>query len=297
MSAFEFLKSNRTPYFLMFFTVLFWGLSWPVGSIVAKEFGPNVFTAAFIRFSIAIPFLLIFALFIDKGIKIPKSYLPKIAVLGLLQITIYNFMYLSGLRFTSSSDASIIIAANPSLTAIFSSLLYSDEKLSIKRLIGIITAFLGVVTIFVDSPNTDVENRLLGNILIFSGALVWALYTSFSRPVYDKISPLRFQVWATIFGWLMLGVISLFEKPWTLEYTQEGISGLFYLGLFAAAISNTFFSYSVKKIGPTKTAIFVNTVPLIGVLSSIIILGDSFSLVYVFAFLLIVFGVNVVNNS
>ena len=53
----------------------------------------------------------------------------------------------------------------------------------------------------------------------------------------------------------------------------------------------------MKKIGPTKTAIFVNTVPLIGVLSSIIILGDSFSLVYVFAFLLIVFGVNVVNNS
>ena len=179
MSAFEFLKSNRTPYFLMFFTVLFWGLSWPVGSIVAKEFGPNVFTAAFIRFSIAIPFLLIFALVIDKGIKIPKSYLPKIAVLGLLQITIYNFMYLSGLRFTSSSDASIIIAANPSLTAIFSSLLYTDEKLSIKRLIGITTAFLGVVTIFVDSPNTDVENRLLKYINFFRSTCLGTLHFFF----------------------------------------------------------------------------------------------------------------------
>ena len=83
--------------------------------------------------------------------------------------------------------------------------MYSDEKLSIKSLIRITTAFLGVVTIFVDAPNTDVENKIAGNILIFSGGTCFGHFTLlFPVAVYDKISPLRFQVWATIFGWLML---------------------------------------------------------------------------------------------
>ena len=68
-----------------------------------------------------------------------------------------------------------------------------------------------------------------------------------------------------------LGLISLSEQPWEQTYTQPGIFGLVYLGVFAAAIANTLFSSGIQKIGPTQTAIFVNMVPVVGVLSSVLL--------------------------
>jgi len=289
--------SDNLPLILMSITIIFWGFSWPIGHIVASSFGKHVFTAAFIRFSIALPTLVLITKFIEGDLQIDKSMHWRIMILGFLQITIYNFLYLSGLRFTSSSDASLIIAINPTLTALFSSQVYDDEKLNPKRILGLILAFSGVTLIFVSSPNTAVPNRILGDLLIFGGAIVWASYSTFSRPVYNSVSPLKFQVWATFYGWLALAIISIFEKPWDQTYEMKGILGLVYLGLFAAALANTFFSFSIKHIGPTKTSIFVNMVPVIGVISSIFLLGDKFSLLYVAAFILIFFGVRTVNRS
>ncbi|MHA2502899.1 MAG: DMT family transporter, partial [Candidatus Kariarchaeaceae archaeon] len=174
------ILSNRLVYLMMTIVVIFWGVSWPIGSIVAGEFGPNVFTAAFIRFSIALPALFLIVKLKEGSLSIPRDLHRNVALLGFMQITLYNFMYLSGLRFTSSSDASLIIAINPTLTALFASRIYEDERFSVKRVIGLIFAFSGVLLIFLESPNEAVPNRLLGNTLIFMGALIWSLYTTFS---------------------------------------------------------------------------------------------------------------------
>lgn len=283
----------------MVFVVIFWGLSWPVGKIVSLDFQASSFSAAFIRFSIALPLLFLLTKTIDGSISLDRIYHRRVILLGFMQISLYNYLYLSGLRFTSSSDASLIIATNPTLTAIFASLVYADERLHHRKILGLLIAFTGVLLIFWFSPNTDqsiAPNRLLGNMIIFGGAMVWALYTTFSRPLYQKISPIKFQLWASFYGWIFLGILALTESPWTLRPSRTALWSLAYLGIFAAAIANTLFSQGVKIIGPTRTAVFVNFVPLLGVLFSIVLVGDSFGVVYLIAFVLIFTGVRLVNK-
>ncbi|MHA2276241.1 MAG: EamA family transporter, partial [Candidatus Kariarchaeaceae archaeon] len=72
---------------------------------------------------------------------------------------------------------------------------------------------------------------------------------------------------------------------------------LAYLGIFAAALANTFYSLSVKHIGPSRTSIFVNLAPLFGVLFSVLLIDEIFSIWYIVSFFIIFSGIYVVNNS
>lgn len=289
-------RIEQLSYIGMILTIIFWGLSWPVGKIIATNFHGASLTAAFIRFTIAFPALAVIVFLKEKSVSVPKELHIKLIILGLLQVTLYNFLYLTGLIFTSSSDASLIISLNPTITAVISSQLYSDERLTINRLLGLVVAFSGVTLIFFLSPNASGGNNILGNLIIFGGAFVWAIATSFSRPIFKQITPLRYQFWVTLYGWIALGLLSLFEKPWNVSVSGESWLALIYLGLFAAATANVLFSTGVKNLGPTKTSIFVNFVPLLGVIFSIIILSENFSTVYIVAFLLITAGVTLVNR-
>ena len=288
--------TKKTPYVLMALTIFIWGLTWPIGKVVANDYRYYIFTVAVLRFTFALPFLFVIVLLFEKNISLPLKQHKMVILLGILQIFLYNFFYLTGLVFTSSSDAALVIAINPALTAIFASQVYDDEKLSKQLLLGLICSFLGVGIVFIFSANTTVENRILGNMLIFFGAIVWALYTTFSRPVYQKISPIKFQFYATLYGWGFLVIFALFEQPWNINFKVVSFGGIIYLGIFAAAIANSMFSYGVKELGPTKTSIFVNFVPVIGIFFSIVLLKEEFIFWHIIAFIFIVVGATIINR-
>lgn len=288
-------------YILMLSVTMIWGGSWPAGKIVSDSL-PAI-PAAFFRFTIAVPVFFLAAIVMKRKLKIPRSLHPRIAFLGLLQITLYNYFYFTGLSFTSASDATLIISINPTLTAIFASFIYLDEKLTLKRLIGLLTALSGVILIFLESPNTDVKNRLLGDTIIFVAALTWATFTVLSRSIYKKVDPISFSAWGTFYGWLALVLIMPFYdiKYFNLStFTTlkvDVIYAIIFLAVFSAAYGNINFNNSVKYIGPSRAAIFVNLVPIFGIFFSILLLHEKFSYIYLISLILIILGITIVNRS
>ncbi len=290
-------SSDMAAYAGLVSVAMIWGLSWPAGRFIAIEFGSKVITAAFLRFSFAVPFLFLFAWLITGSLRVERKLHLYLFIFGILQIALYNFFYLSGLRFTSASDASLMIAINPLLTAIIASILYVDERLNLRKIVGFVIAFIGEFLIFQFSPNYEVENRILGNVIIFLAALVWATYSAFSRPIYQKVPPLRFQAWVTLYGWMVLGIFALMEDPWDITPSTTSWGILLYLGILSAAVANTIFSIGIKRIGPSRTSIFVNMVPLFGIIASVLILGENFSFWYLISFALIVMGITLVTKK
>ena len=289
------LSKEQIAYASMSMVVVFWGMAWPIGRILSLEL-PAI-TAAFFRYSIVFPILFFSAYMLKINIKLKKEVLAKIMLLGFLQVSLYNYLFLTGVKYTSASDAVLIISINPVLTAIISSFVYQDEKLKINKIIGLFLSITGVAIIAYNSPNTNVENRLLGDAIIFGAALTWALYTTFSRPIYKTVHPIAFNAWSSLFGWLLLGILSIPQQPWNSRPSKSAIYSLLYLGIIAAALANVIFSNSVKYIGPSRTAVFVNLVPVFGVLSSVIILKEKVSIVYLLAFLIIITGIYLVQKT
>lgn len=283
-----------------------WGLSWPLGSIIVQTLPPLF--AAFLRYSIAMPLFILAAILFDKKnkfkIRLSDTKLQlKLAGLGALQVSLYNILFLTGLKYTSSSDATLIIAINPTLTAIFAAGLYADEKLTKNRILGLSTALIGVTLIVLRSPNIDVENRLLGDSIIFLAALVWALFTVLSRPIFRQITPLTFTAWSSVYGWIFLLISTLIVDIEYFSFEQlksiptDVFWALIFLAVVAAVYGNIAFNTGIEKIGPSKTAIFVNLVPVFGIFFSVLLLSDGFSIWSLLSFFLILFGVLIINKE
>ncbi|MCE7733745.1 MAG: DMT family transporter [Candidatus Heimdallarchaeota archaeon] len=126
-------------------------------------------------------------------------------------------------------------------------------------------------------------------------AFNWSLYTIFSKKYLHKLPPLLFQLWVAIFGWVFLGIAVIFEQirtPTTYISSNTWLN-LTYMGVFAAAIAYSLYNVSIKQIGSSRTSVFINLSPFFGVIFSVLILGEIFSIWYLVAFLVILFGIYV----
>ncbi|MCH8907053.1 MAG: DMT family transporter [Candidatus Heimdallarchaeota archaeon] len=284
---------------LLLFSVLA-GATWPAGKIIAASLSP--FAAAFYRYSIALPIFLILMKTTGSWVSVNKRVHLKLAVLGFLGVTLYNFLFLEGVKNTAASDASLIFAATPTFTILLSNYINPDDKISKKKIVGVVTSLIGVSFIFLQSPNVEVTNRLLGNSLILLSTIVMASYTAFSKPLFKEVSPTQFSTLTIFYGWLFLGILVLFEdvtylSPQSfLKLTNEVRYSIIYLGLFIA-YATIVYAHGIKKIGPSRSAIFINLIPIFGVLSSIILLSEKFSLWYIPSFSLIMVGVYFINRK
>jgi drug/metabolite transporter (DMT)-like permease len=297
-------KKNKLylSYMALFSVTMIWGGSWPIGRVIAQNLSPLL--AASIRYTIALPFFILFAWIAERNLKLGSRKMHlKVAILGIFQVSLYNFFYFSGVRFTSASDATLIISLTPTLTALIASKVHIDEKLNLAKILGLMLALSGVVLIILQSPNTNVEDRFLGNFYIFMASLTWALFTVFSKPVLKEVKAMVFTAWGTIYGWIVLVVLALFvdfeylTADTFVDLEMNVFLGLIYLAILAGAAGNIIFNSTIKKIGSSNTAIFVNFVPVFGITFSVLFLGELFSLWYLVSFVLIFTGVTIVNRN
>ena len=172
-------------------------------------------------------------------------------------------------------------------------------------------AFLAVILVVGFSPNLDVLNRILGDILILLAALVYAVYIVVSRYFMNKTqanpeshqpSSLWIMTWVSFFGFITTTPVALLVSPQflnPLEYLNVPPRiwmGIFYLAFLSTVGAYTFYLEGVKRLNASRAAIFQTLVPLFGVVLSAIFLQEQFDLfIYPFSLSLVILGIILVN--
>jgi drug/metabolite transporter (DMT)-like permease len=151
------------------------------------------------------------------------------------------------------------------MTPVFVALLSTflkHEKIQWAAWLGILISFGGfylVITQQGESFQLTWEN-VRGDVMIFTGNMLWAVYTVFSRPFLKRVSPLKWTSLTLALGtvfYLPFAAPSIFRIPWK-EISFQGWTSILYSGLFAIAVSYVIWYTSVKRIGNSKTAIYGN---------------------------------------
>jgi drug/metabolite transporter (DMT)-like permease len=283
-------------------TMFLWGLAWPVGRLLARDLPP--ISIAVLRYAIVVPIL--FAILWLKGTRltISRPWIANMVAMGVLSTTLYQAFFLFGVKYAAASDDSLVIGVGPVLIAVLASFVL-NEPLTRTKVLGLLSGLGGIAVISLLSPNTDVPNRLLGVTLVFGGAAAYALYTvllrrfvSANRASHPEMAPssLSILAWISLFGWVFLIPFSILEYPWTYTWTTTSWWGILYLALLSTVVGYFFYVEGVSKIGASKAAIFSNLVPVFGVISSILLLGENASPWHGVSFLLILAGVVLVNR-
>jgi len=254
-------------------TILIWGTAFISTKILLTDFRP--IEIIFYRFSIGSLVLLIAYPRRLKGTN--KKEELMLAAAGLCGITLYYLLENIALTYTAASNVGVIISATPFFTALLANWLLGDEKLSANFFIGFIIAIIGI---FLISFNGIAVLKLnpVGDILAFSAAIVWAVYSILLRKIslfgYNTIQTTR-RIFC--YGLIILApILLLFQFEWGLERfaRPSNTFNILFLGLGASALCFVTWNLAVRKLGAVKTSIYIYLVPVITVIISVIVLSE-----------------------
>ncbi len=258
---------NWAVYSGLVFTMFVWGLAWPVGRLLATNLPPVSIAA--IRYAIVTPVLFAILWFREGSFKIERSWIPTLVVMGVLNTTLYQIFFLYGVKYAAASDDSLVIGIGPVLIAIMASFVLK-ERLTGTKILGFASGLAGIITISILSPRADNHGPQQSSLSILS--------------------------WISLFGWFFLIPLSLLEAPWTYSWDAGSWLGILYLAILSTVVGYFLYIEGVSKIGAGRSGIFGNLVPVFGVLTSFLLLGENLSPWTAVSFLLILAGVLLVNR-
>ncbi|WP_308418711.1 DMT family transporter [Leeia aquatica] len=284
-------------YLKLVLTTLFWGGSFIAGHAVMRGLPPMV--AATGRFLLAALVLLGILLSTEGWPKVNRKQWLTILGLALTGIFAYNFFFFKGLGLIPASRAALLVALNPILTALVEALLYR-KRLSPMRLLGVSLSLLGTLWVVSQGHLSSFTQGAVGwgELVMLMASLSWVVYTLISRRAMTGLSPLANTTLSGMLGFVLL-------LPFAL---QDGLTGhlvhmgwqewalLAYLAVPGTVLSFLWYAEGIKAVGPQRTIIFTNLVPVFGVLLSVLLLGEQLSLATVLGGSLTIAGVFLTNR-
>lgn len=283
---------------LLIFISFIWAGSFIAVKLTVDEIPP--INLGFIRFLVAIPFMILLLFLLKKNKYIPLKELPYLAVLGLSGVTfLYIFQYI-GIDYTTPATSAVLISTNVVFIVILS-MIFLKEKISYKKSIGIIFSFIGVIfVIFAQMMNEQITfNNVFftGCLLMISSGFCWAIYTIVGKRLLEKYDSLTVVTYSFILG-------VLFYLP----FISNGFIGslpnisfnswiaILYLSVACAVFGYLGWYYALEKIEASKAAVFLTFIPLFAILLSFFY-GESLTIFFIIGAFLIMSGVYLTESS
>ena len=207
---------------------------------------------------------------------IPRGFLKKIFIASLIANTLQYSLTYTGLNMIDASAAVLLVQMEVPFGVIFAYFMLK-EKPTIRSLIGISTAFIGVY-ILTGSPSLD--GKFIGTALVILGSGIWSLGQVLVKPLSKKINPLALVAWLALFsGPILISLSAVFDGN-TINYFKTANLNSWmiaaYLGFIMQPITYGCFYYVLKNNPIYKVLPIVTMgIPLTGLLAAIFILGEE----------------------
>jgi len=286
-------------YIKLLLVACFWGGTFIAGRIIAQDIGP--FSAAFLRFAIASVFLLFHARQLEGSLPFPEKHQRvPLVLLGLTGIVLYNFFFFKGLQLIEAGRASVIIAQNPIFIALLSAYFFK-ERLTPTRIFAVCISVCGAIIVITKGDIYELFHRGFGpgELYVLGCVASWVTYSLLGKAVMKDLSPVLSVTYSVFIGTAILFPPALAEGVLKncLSYSLQQWFSLAYLGFFGTVLGFIWFYQGIQRIGPMKAGLFINFVPVSGILLGFLILGEPLSPSLLVGFLCVSVGLYLMNKS
>jgi len=276
----------------MISVVLIWGINFSVIKLALNSFAPLAFNA--LRFSLATAVMLAVMRWRREHLGVPRRDLVLLIVLGLAGHTGYQVLFINGLARSTPANTALIMATAPLFVALYGQVL-GIERISRVAWGGICLSFLGILLV-IGGGAKGIEigkESSLGDLLILGAAMLWAAYTTGSKPLLVRHSPVKVTTVSMLAGTLPLVLISmpqLASQDWQ-AVSPGGWAAVLYSALFSVAVGYVAWYTSVQRVGNARTAVYSNATPIVAILVGWLVLGDRLSLLQILGVAVVLLGI------
>ena len=272
------------------------GGTYLVAKLALQEFDP--FSLACLRFLISgIVFVLILKI-IDKLVLPERKDWPLFLWMALLGGPLNQGFFLFGIRFTYAAHGPLLYATTPMIVLCLSSAA-GLERINVKKGIGVILGFLGVLLVLFDREISFGSQTLFGDALVFIAVILWGLCTLANKKLVKSYPPVQVSGLALSVGGLMflpVGIPSLISQDYA-RVSATGILSVLYLALLTSVVAYLVWSWALVRMDSTKVAIYSNLQPIVAALLGWFFLGETITLNFMIGTAIVIGGVILTQNG
>ncbi len=246
--------------------------------IVAKSLTFGVLPAVILFYRSAISSLvyIVWMGFRHKEIiKIDKKDVKYIALLGIINIPLNQFLFLNAISMTSAPNVSLAYALTPVFVFVIA-IIFLGERNNIMKTSGIVLAVIGAITLLAEKGFNFTSEGFKGDILALAASFSWALYTIIGKRITHKYGAIYATTLTMVSGFIFYIPVFLF-LPYNISLTANidelNILGFIYLGAVTSGVGYAIWNYALTKIEASKLAVFNNLQPLLTAVLALLFFG------------------------
>ncbi|WP_251688622.1 DMT family transporter [Niallia circulans] len=280
-------KGIHIYYLACISAVILWSGSFITTKLAYETFAPIQLGAG--RTLIAALIIWIIRKITNSTEKIRNKDRKRLFLSGLLGITLYFTLENIGVQMTSASNAALIVASFPAITALLEFFLYRSKP-SLQKILGIFLAITGVAIltqIKVDGSNQS----FWGNLILLGAGIVWACYNFVTKDITRKYSAMTITSYQMTVGTLCFIPFLLWEdEAWKMPNVIS-ITSLLFLSIGCSVAAFILYNYGLKKLSASASVSLMNLVPVLGIVFSVFLLKEIVTLSQVIGGAIVIIGV------
>ena len=263
-------------------------------AIKVSLFGLTPHACVMLRFLIASLIIYLYAR--TKGIPLALS--GKDWVHAFAMGLIFGFqmsIFYVGITYSTVSHAGVLMNTQPFFVAILAHSFLANDRLTLRKVIGIMLAFTGVAILFLGGDR-DTSISLLGDLLMIGSAFLWATQTIYIKrwtDHWDSIPLVLHPMVLSIFIFLVFYLI--FEADTVQALDGRVLVSLFYQSVIVAGYGYIGWTKLLLKYKASHLSVFVFIMPVAAVILGVLFMGDPFSPRLLASLVLVAVGILVVN--
>ncbi len=173
-----------------------------------------------------------------------------------------------------SSQAAILMGIMPVATLVLGHYIFSDERITFVRGVGIVLGFSGVVTMVGWQAVMGIGQQFWAQLAVLGGALCYSCATLFLRR-FGRYPNRIMAAGACLAGGLALIPLTLYlEQPWQMQASLGSLGAVVVLGLLPTAFGALVYFQLVRRVGAGNFAQVNYLIPGCGVLWGMVLLGE-----------------------
>ncbi len=302
MTAERFFTSKYGVFIAAVLCTALWGsafpvikLSYDVLNIGQGDTSQQVLFAGY-RFFLAALLIFAFMLMMKRKVRYQKGTIKPLLSIGFFQTFFQYVLFYIGLSYSTGIQGAIIAGTISFFQIILAHFMYQDDKISVRKTIGLIVGFTGVVLVNITRGTFEFQYGF-GELCLTVAMISCAYGNILARNGAQKMNVIYLTAYQMLLGGgalLLVGVVFAGWMPF--QFTAYSVGLLLYLAFLSSAgfvIWNNIMKYNF--VG--QVSMFLFLIPVFGVILSSLLLDEVIHVFVILGLLFVASGIIIVNRK
>lgn len=265
------MSNTMRAHLALFIAMVLWGSSFIALKVAVTDMPPMI--VVFLRMLVGTLAFLVLAIWLRPSIQYKQGDWKYLLGMALFEPCLYFLFEAKALQYTSAGQAGMVTALLPLMVAVAAFFIFKERNTN-KQWLGFLIALSGVLWMSLTAQTSDqASNAMLGNFLELMAMVTAVGYTLLVKHLVQ-----RYNAFVLTAMQSSVGAIFFFPLAWMSDWPEQvslsTLGVIVYLGLIVTLGAYGLYNYSLQHVKTATAAGYVNLLPVMSLLFSMLLLGE-----------------------